>query len=157
MSDNINVPVSEITPLIEELISQGADVRLTVNGNSMFPMLHSKSDSVILTKPYSALKKYDIPLYKRENGQYVLHRIVKVKKGVFTINGDNQYFLESPVYPEQICAVVKSFYRKGKLIYCDNLLYRLYCVFWVTLRPFRGFISKCYIKTVGKLKRRRKK
>lgn len=146
------VDIYQITPIIEELLSGGRDVRLTVVGNSMFPMLHSGTDSVVLTKPLQPLSKYDLPLYRRKTGEYVMHRIVKVNDGFFTMNGDNQYMLECPVYPDMIIGVVKEFYRKGKKISCTSFLYRLYCVFWVMFRPLRGVIYKTYASTVGKIK-----
>ena len=146
------VDIYQITPIIEELLSSGRDVRLTVVGNSMFPMLHSGTDSVVLTKPSNPLSKYDLPLYRRKTGEYVMHRIVKVNNGFFTMNGDNQYMLESPVYPDMVLGVVKEFYRRNKKISCTNTLYRLYCVFWVMLRPLRGVIYRIYGCTVGKIK-----
>ncbi len=146
------VDIYQITPIIEELLSSGRDVRLTVVGNSMFPMLHSGTDSVVLTKVSRPLSKYDIPLYRRKTGEYVMHRIVKVNDGFFTMNGDNQYTLESPVYPDMIIGVVREFYRKGKKISCTGFLYRSYCVFWVMFRPMRGVICRIYGHTIGKIK-----
>ena len=152
MSKLKTVDIYQITPIIEELLSDGKDVRLTVVGNSMFPMLHSGTDSVVLTKPMAPLRKYDLPLYRRKTGEYVMHRIVKINDGYFTTNGDNQYMLESPVYPDMIIAVVREFYRKGKKISCASFWYKVYCVFWVNLRPFRGIISRTYRHTIGRIK-----
>ena len=45
----------------------------------MFPLLKDNRDSFKLEKITSKPKKKDIVLYKRDNGQYVLHRIIKEK------------------------------------------------------------------------------
>lgn len=141
------VPMSEMSPLITGLIDEGVDVTILVTGSSMRPMLTHLKDTVVLTKcdPCS-LKKGDIPLYLRENGQYVLHRILKVNPDSYDISGDNQWEIERDVKHSQILCVVKGFRRKGKYHSCDELLYRLYESTWRLLFPFRKFIKKTYLK-----------
>ncbi len=36
------------------------------------------------------LKKYDIPLYKHDNRQYAVHRVLKVRESDYVLCGDNQ-------------------------------------------------------------------
>ncbi len=151
-----DVSVKDITPVIEELILSGTDVRLCVTGNSMFPMLRSRQDSVIITKAPDRLKKYDLPLYRRQNGEYILHRIVKEKNGEYFMNGDNQYTVEYGIDRDAIIGIVSAFYRKGKRIEVSSSLYRLYCMLWVAARPFRGIVIRVYLSTVVKIKRRKK-
>ena len=50
--------IKELAPFIEEAIAQGKDVRLTVTGYSMYPLLRSGTDDVVLKK-HDELKKYD--------------------------------------------------------------------------------------------------
>ena len=121
-----------------EALQSGGEVILTITGNSMFPMLHHGRDKVCLINPSGKpLKKYDIPLYKRCDGTYILHRIIAVKKDGYVIAGDNQYVKEYPVLPHQILGVVKGFWYKDKYISCDNFFYRLYCKLWVFGYPIR--------------------
>ena len=68
------------------MLSGGAQVKFTVSGYSMYPLLHSNADTVILTKK-QRIKKYDILLYKRENGEFVLHRVVGFMKEAGKKNG----------------------------------------------------------------------
>ena len=153
---NKNLPVSDLTPVVAELIKSGTDVRLTVTGNSMFPMIRSLRDSVVITKAPAVLKKYDIPLVQRENGDYVLHRIIRIKSGEYYLNGDNQYFVEKGIKNSQVIGVVKSFTRRGREFNCENPIYKIYTRFWVFIKPFRGIVNWVYLKTVAKLKRRLK-
>ena len=141
------LPTEELSPLIAELTKQGTDVTLTVTGNSMKPMLTHLRDSVLLTKCNpDKLKVGDITLYKRENGRYILHRILKVHEDTFDFAGDHQIELETGIKKSQVLCVVKGFTHKGKFHSCKELKYRLYALVWRALFPFRGYIMRLYRK-----------
>jgi len=137
-----NVNMEDLSPLIEELINGGTDIVLTVTGNSMYPLLRNKKDRVLLTRVSGRLKKYDIPLYMREGGQYVLHRIIKVKKDCYYLNGDNQTFVEKPIYHHQIKAVVREIQRGGRVMSVRHPLYLLYSRVWVWFFASRKLMMK---------------
>ena len=61
--------------LENSLKEKGIYVTLT-KGNSMNPMLVEGRDRVIIVPPVFPLKKYDVPVYRKE-GHYTMHRIVK--------------------------------------------------------------------------------
>lgn len=135
------VEMKKLEPAIREIVGAGGKVRLTVTGQSMMPTLCEYRDSVVLEKP-KRLKKSDIILYQRKNGDYVLHRIVKVKKEGYGLCGDNQTVVEFPIEKEQIIAVVSSVVRKGKTIDKRNVWYRIRAFFWTNFIPLRPFIYK---------------
>lgn len=59
-------------------------------GVSMLPMLKQGRDLFILKKKTDQrCKKYDVVLYYRKPGQYVLHRIVEVHEKEYVVLGDN--------------------------------------------------------------------
>ena len=60
----------------EEEINKTGKLIYTSVGNSMMPIIRENCDILIIEKVSGRLKKYDIPLYKRASGQYVLHRIL---------------------------------------------------------------------------------
>ena len=156
-----SIKMENLSPVLTEIIQSGTDVRLTVTGNSMLPLFRNLADSVVLTRPdYARLKKYDIVLYVRDSGQYVLHRIVKRKGDVLSMNGDNQVVIESPIYVSQVVALVKGFYRGDRdYVPCSALKYRLYCLLWVNTVRIRPLMFKLYFKLGrlrSKLKKRRK-
>lgn len=142
-----SLPMSELSPLIEGIIESGTDVRFTVTGSSMRPLLTNCRDSVVLTAcdPLS-LKKRQIPLYKRPDGTYVLHRIVKVRKNSYDMCGDHQWETERDVDKSSVICVVKGFYRNGIYHGCDELPYRLYSFFWTAALPFRKFAFSLHRK-----------
>ena len=129
-----NVQLSDLMPLIREQLAAGKTVRFAPRGTSMLPMLRQGKDQVILAAPPQKLKKYDLPLYQRESGQYVLHRIIRVDESTegvsYTCMGDNQFWPEPGVRPEQIIAVVTAFQRGEKLIDIKAPTYRIYCRLW---------------------------
>lgn len=127
---------------MEETLKNGGEVAFNPGGNSMRPMLRDRQDKIILIQPPDKLKKYDIPFYKRQNGQFVLHRVVTVKGDDYVLCGDNQSQREYGVRHDQVIAVVKAFYYRGKYIDCrTNKSYRLYCIIWVALIPVRHIFS----------------
>lgn len=144
------VPMEELYPMIQELLAGGSTVQLTVTGISMCPMLMHRRDQVELTLSSSKLQRYAIPLYQREDGSFILHRIVKVEKdGTYTCAGDGQTILETGVKQEQIIAVVCSFIRKGKKISCSNKGYQVYAKVWTTLFPIRPILLQI-MKGIGR-------
>lgn len=132
------LPLEQIMPLIRERLAEGCSVRLSPRGISMLPMLRQGRDSVVLSPLPERLKKYDLPLYQREDGKYILHRIVQVSDD-YTCMGDNQFVKEPGVSHAQMIAVVTAFYRGNKLHNVTEPTYRVYCRVWCLSRPLRRF------------------
>ena len=124
-------------PIIREQLAAGGSVRFGPHGTSMLPMIRQGIDSVTLSPVSGELKKYDLPFYRRDNGQYVLHRILKAKDGVYTCIGDNQFAYEKGIRQDQIIAYVTSFHRGDREIKVTSLSYKLYCRFWHYTRLLR--------------------
>ena len=157
MNEKMRVNLSELLPVIEEQLSLGKEVCFSPNGISMLPMLRAGRDSVFLKSPPPKLKKYDLPLYRRRDGKFVLHRVVKVQKnGCYTMCGDNQYSYEPDISHEQIIGIVSVFVRKNKRISCNNATYRLYCMIRVRERRLYGVWLRLTEKLVN-LKNKLKK
>ena len=123
--------------MLQLQLENGGKAPLQVTGNSMYPMLRSRKDSVLLQTVEGELHKGDLIFYRRENGAYVLHRIVKMPGGqAFICSGDNQFEPEQ-VKADQVIARVTEFTRKGKLYKAENAAYRLYVWLWTGLFPVR--------------------
>lgn len=135
-----------------QLAEQGFYVSTTV-GCSMRPMLRNRRDRVIvLPVGEERLKKYDLPLYRRPDGKYILHRIIGVRDGEYIIRGDNTYVREH-VPDAWILGYVSEFYRGEKHILSDSRGYRFYARAWNFLYPvrylchlFRTFASRAWHK-----------
>lgn len=143
MNEKMRVNLSELLPIMSEQLESGKEVCFSPNGISMLPVLRPGKDSVTLQSPPEKLKKYDLPLYRRNSGQFVLHRVVKVNKdGTYTMCGDNQYAWEKGIKHSQIIGVVTSFNRDGKEISCKNFKYRLYAFIRVRERWMYGILVR---------------
>lgn len=117
----------------EELKEKGVLVYTNV-GTSMRPLIRQGKDVMIISSLDHLgrdLRKMDVPLYKRESGQYVLHRIIKVNKDGYVIRGDNTYSNEYGVTDSQILGVLSGVIRNGKEISVNSLGYKAYSYFWL--------------------------
>jgi hypothetical protein len=128
--------LEELMPFICERLAAGQTVKFSPRGISMLPMIRQGVDSVVISSPPEKLKKYDIPLYRRGDGSFVLHRIIKAGES-YTCIGDNQFVCEKGIEHNQIIAVVTSFVRNGKEHSVNEPGYRAYCVIWHISRPVR--------------------
>ena len=139
-------------PLIRESLGQGQSVRFSPRGTSMLPMLRQGRDTVILAPITDRLKAGDIALYQRENGIYVLHRVIEADKDGYFFCGDNQAQRER-VDHRQLIAHVTGYLRNGREYGLDRLKDRLYCWLWIRFFGLR----KYYIalrRGLGSLRRR---
>lgn len=106
-----------MTTRFEDVLNKGETLYYTNEGDSMMPLIKQGRDVLIIApKPAGRLQKNDVPLYKRDNGQYVLHRIVKVRKNDYLIRGDNRYNTEKGIEDRHIIGILTGILREGKVI-----------------------------------------
>ncbi len=109
-----------------------------VVGMSMMPLLNQYTDTVRLVQITKPLAKYDIPLYVRPSGEYVLHRIVKVCDGYYVIRGDNTNYTEIVPF-EWVVAVADGCSKNGvwhSFADSDMIRYAKRTVRWWRVRNF---------------------
>ena len=151
------VSMADLSPVMAEVMQAGGEVTFTPSGVSMLPMLRDRKDKVVLVKAEFPLKKYDLPLYRRDNGSFILHRVVEVKKdGTYVMCGDNQWIREYEISDKNIIGLVRAFERNGKHYECTDRAYIFYCKFWDFIYPLRKFAkrSKNFIlRVLRKIKR----
>jgi len=135
---NTTIRLDELMPLIRERLEMGESVRFSPHGTSMLPMLRDGEDIVILSKPQGRLHLFDLPLYRRKDGTYVLHRVINFDSDRgYVMCGDNQFKNEHGVYDEDIIGVVTAFNRKGKPYTVHSLRYRFYVHLWYNTKTLR--------------------
>ena len=133
--------MSETSTFKEQLELHGKIIYTNV-GTSMMPLLREGRDVMIIERPSGRLKKYDVPLYIRSDGMYVLHRILKVRKNDYVICGDHCTFKEYGITDDDIVGVLTGVIRDGKTITTDSLGYKLYYHLWCDFFPIRVFLIK---------------
>ena len=114
---------------LEREIRSGKPVVTMTWGDSMEPLLFHQSTRVVIRKVEGDLKKGDLPVYRRPSGQFVMHRIVGVRKDCYETRGDNRFGVEQ-VPREWVLGVVTEIYRKEKHILVTDWRYRLYVKLW---------------------------
>ncbi len=139
--NNNDYVLADAIGAIEEVLDSGATFRIYPKGVSMLPLIVEGRDSVVLKKSKGIpAKKHDIAFYRRNDGHFVLHRVMRIEKdGTYTMCGDNQLVLERGIRSTQIIAYVSEVYRKDKRIQTDAFLYRLYVYAWCA-RPIRWIV-----------------
>ena len=135
------------TRLEEELAQKGTLVYPNV-GVSMRPLLRQGKDLMVIRQkhPQERCRKYDAVLFKRANGQYVLHRVLKVRKDDYVICGDNCIGKEYGITDEQILGVMTQVVRGGRkqrIIEENDYLYRCYVHLWCDFFPLRALLLRC--------------
>lgn len=124
----------------EEELERHGNLVYTNVGPSMLPLIREGRDLLMLEKPSGRLKRYDVPLYKRDNGQYILHRILRVREHDYVTCGDNQWKPEYGIEDRQIIGRLCAIVRDGKTIRVNAPLYQIYVHLWCDLFFLRAAI-----------------
>ena len=143
---------------IKEYLANNGEFFTTPHGDSMWPLLHNKKDAIRVVSTDSRLKKHDVALYIRSNGQYVLHRVMKVYADSYVMCGDSQFNLEYGIKDEQVIGKLDGFYRGDRYHTVKDLCYKLYTFVWCISPGLRKLLMKVvgYIEN-KKLKRQKRK
>ena len=136
------LPMDELCPIIEEVVSKGGRFNLITAGTSMLPLLRNRKDTVVLEAKRGRLKKYDIPLFRTCDGRYLLHRVVKVLDNSYNTCGDNRIKIEKGIRDDDIIAVVHSVIREGREISFDSFGYKLYVRVWCSFMPLKFLLTR---------------
>ena len=144
------IDIYSYMPVLQDLLSQGREVSITITGNSMSPFLIHERDYICFRKPERDLKKGDMVFYQRRNGQFIMHRICKAAPEGYYIVGDAQTEIEGPVAREQIFAVITRVRRKGKWLQKGDFWWDFFEKVWIHIIPFRPIIRKMYSLTIGR-------
>lgn len=126
----------------EEEIKKSGRIIYTNVGDSMMPYIKQGRDVLVISEVNGRLNKYDVPLYKRDSGQYVLHRILKVRENDYVICGDNRWNKEYGITDRHIIGILTGVIRDGQEIPVTSRKYRIYVHLWCDLFPVRAFILR---------------
>lgn len=139
------LPNDAALSLIKELLASNKTVTISVKGTSMRPFYVDGKTQVTLSLPLSTFRKLDVVLFERENGQMVLHRVVKIQPNGLVIQGDalkNKDFVK----PDQVVGVVLRHERNGKVHSGRGFWYLSLVRLWVLLgfarRPLLGVLRR---------------
>ena len=126
---------------LEEQLDRSGVIIHTNKGTSMLPLLRENRDLMVIRKKGTAdLHKYDAVLYLRDNGEYVLHRIIKVNSDSYRVIGDNCINGED-VHDDQVLGVLEEIVRNGKTIKVTDKGYQVFVRVWWLIYPIRVLLK----------------
>jgi len=127
----------------EEVLQRDGKLVYKNRGTSMLPLIRENRDLIIIKKKgKERCKKYDVVLYKRNSGQYVLHRILKVCKDDYVIAGDHCTYKEHGITDSQVLGVLTAVVRDGKTVNTTDKRYLIYSHIWCDFYYIRVLILK---------------
>ena len=138
----------------EEILARDGRLVYTNVGDSMLPLIRQGRDLLVIQPKTGRLRKYDIPLYRRDSGQYVLHRVLKVRPDGYVICGDNRWGREYGITDRHIVGVLTAIIRDGEERPMNDWRLRLYAHLWCDLFPIRAAILKCLFIMKRSIRRR---
>lgn len=138
------VDTNEYISALRELVQEGQEVSMQISGSSMSPFLVHQRDRICFRAPTQPFRRGDMVFYQRANGQFVMHRIYKVRPEGYDIVGDAQTEIEGPIFPSQIFAIVTRVCRKGIWIDETNIWWKFFAGPWLSLVPFRYHLIRLY-------------
>lgn len=127
----IDMKLEEMEPVMRKVLAEGGTFSFYPRGTSMNPFLVQGRDCVVLAPLPERLKKGDAVLYKRKDGAFVLHRIVKIKNENYTMRGDNQFINEPGIRKNQMIGVVQEIRNADRKIRTDEKKYRIRVRIWM--------------------------
>ena len=130
----------QMSPLEQEIASGKPVVTVTV-GDSMEPLLYNRDTRVVIIKKDSDLLPGDLPVYKRPDGKFVMHRIIKADPLHYYTRGDNRCGLEC-VPKDWVLGVVTEIYRKDRHFSVTDKGYKNYVRLWNAVYPMRWIFYK---------------
>ena len=142
------VDTREYVSALRELVEEGKEVSMLIAGSSMAPFLVHRRDYIYFKKPERNLRKGDMVFFERDSGQYVMHRIWKVKPDGYYIVGDAQNEIEGPVREEQIFAIITKVKRKNQWIEPGDFWWEFFEHIWIRMVPVRRIVMKLYAKII---------
>ena len=144
------VDTREYVSVLREIAEEGKVVSMLIAGSSMAPFLCHNRDYIYFTKPERELRRGDMVFYQRDSGQYVMHRIYRVKHEGYYMVGDAQTQIEGPLRREQIFAVITQVKRAGKMIRPGDFWWEFFEHIWIRIVPARRIVTALYGMLWGK-------
>lgn len=144
--------------MVEELLKTQDTAAFLTSGSSMYPLLRTHKDIVVIERAIHPLAIGEVPLYKKKGVKnLILHRIIGIAQdGKYIIRGDNTYRKEY-IPQSDVVGVMTSLYRGGRYIDCKNSKFYkwyvkavklFYPARWIWKTKIRVFLSKVKHKII---------
>ncbi len=145
------ISIRDFSVSVEKWLETSADlfrngcflpVQFKVNGNSMFPFIRRDKDIVTLVPLYRKPQISDVVLFRaqRAGGNYVLHRIYKIKGDMICTCGDACPKPDGWISRDDLLGVAIRIQRGNRKIDCDGNYFKIISCIWRKIFPIRRFL-----------------
>ncbi len=140
-----------------EALNKNGMLAFVPGGNSMWPTLKNRHQAVVVIKKEEGkrLKEFDVAIFVRPDGKYVLHRIMEVLPKGYVFLGDSCLEPEF-IMEENVLGVMTGFYKGKKFIEVTDKKYIKKVKRWFKRKRYRKFVLKLFFLSRG-VKRRLKR
>lgn len=134
---------SLFTLLISEL-NCGRSAIIKAKGGSMYPIIKGEEDSILISPIISEIAIYDIVLAEYKPKEYLVHRLIKKKDGLFILQGDANLSCIETCSIENIKGVVSHIIRNGKYYKLSSNLMLIKFHIYRSLKIFKRILIVLY-------------
>ncbi len=131
-------------------------VQVSLVGDSMRPLIRKNTDTVTVAPVYRDLKKGDIVLFRRDDRDYVVHRIKRIVDGKVITLGDRCVDFDAPIPISSVWGIAVKLQRGDRNLNLDSCFCRAVGKVIMATRPVRYVLKKLVrhcaniLKKVGK-------
>lgn len=125
-----------------QVLKNGKDVEIPIEGSSMLPWLRPGRDTVVLTAaPPSELRRGHIVIAMiNDKSSYVLHRIIKRQGEWLTLMGDANLHVTEKVKISDVAGLAIYIKRNGRYHVLNSRYERRKGILWILLKPLRPIL-----------------
>ena len=128
--------------MVDGILAEGKEVKMTPKGNSMLPFIKGGRDSVVLVRPTKDFEVGDIVLAKVGN-RFIMHRVFAVKGKNLILMGDGNICGTEHCVSDDVIALVTEIHKEnGKKVIPGK------AAFWRRIRPLRRYILAIYKRVI---------
>ncbi len=114
---SLDVSIDEWMQMIRS--GAGCTAKVIPHGNSMWPLIRSDKDMVEITSAEQELKPGDIVVFRRSDGQAVIHRIFRISGDELQTFGDNCDRPDAPIKRSDVIGIAARIHR-GSISFDPN-------------------------------------
>lgn len=118
-------------------------LRVPLIGHSMQPLVRKMRDIVTILPVSRPLRKGDIVLFRRADGVYVVHRLIRIEKDAVQTLGDNCPRPDAPLPISEVLGIVTHVQRGKRTLHVDTPSWRWAGRLWSAILPVRNCYRSC--------------
>lgn len=139
----------ELNELMTSLLENGISVDVVGSGISMFPLIPPQS--MIRISPQRNITRGSIAVFRRKDGKYIAHRVVKTDDGV-VCRGDSCLNNDPLLTSDNIVGTVSHVTIRGRMFSLTSKSARLYARLTMATFPVSARLNNIMARLALKLK-----